>query len=183
MSNIPPGAYNSEEEKRFDLLFRSTYPRVLAYLIKASGQPEVAEDIAQNIYLQLWEKQTALPPTEKETLYYLFTIARHHFYQHTRKLLKEQQERSSFTTAHSNEVLLPTASTTTFAEKETIVTETLASMEPVKAKYFLLNKEEGLNYREIARQEGVSPKTVMRYVSSVSKILRSKLTNIFFSLF
>jgi hypothetical protein len=80
-----PGEYNKDEEKQFDLLFRSTYPRVLGYLIKVSEQPEVAEDIAQSIYLQLWENRTVLPANEKEALYYLFTIARHNFYQYTRK--------------------------------------------------------------------------------------------------
>lgn len=180
MNSISHGEYSMDEEKRFDLLFRSTYPRVLAYLTKASGQPEVAEDIAQNIYLQLWERKTTLPLKENERLYYLFSIARHNFYQHTRKLLKEQQEQSSFAAVHDRTV---EESNTVFAEKETIVSNALAGMEPVKAKYFLLNKEEGLSYRKIAEQEGVSTKTVMRYVNSVSKILRSKLTNIFFSLF
>lgn len=183
MSNVSQRVYNTDEEKRFDLLFRNTYPRVLAYLAKVSGQLEVAEDIAQNIYLQLWEKKTALPLTEKETLYYLFTIARHHFYQHTQKLLKEQQGKMSFTVVNDKKELLPVEPNSTFGEKEMMVAATLAGIEPVKTKYFLLNKEKGLSYRKIAEQEGVSAKTVMRYVNSVSKILRSKLTSLFFSLF
>lgn len=180
MMNILQRGNQKDAERQFDLLFRETYPRVLRYLEKISGQKEVAEDLAQNIYLRLWENKITLPAAEEEMFYYLFAIARNSFYQHTRNTLKEHSNLSSFTTIHFNEIAAPAERESSFAGMENLLTETLAGVEPLKTKFFLLNKEEGLTYRQIAEQEGVSVKTVMRYIGSVSKLLRSKITSFFF---
>lgn len=164
----------------FEQLFHRTYPRVLAYLVKVSGQQDLAEDLTQNIYLQLWEHQTTLPHTEQEQLYYLFTIARNSFFRYTRKSLRERQQHSSFTAIHFEEIMQPRATHLSVSEQEAIVAKTLAGMNAAKVKYFRLNRETGLSYRQIAEQEGVSTKTVERYVGNVSRTLREKMMRLLF---
>ncbi|WEK38273.1 MAG: RNA polymerase sigma factor [Candidatus Pseudobacter hemicellulosilyticus] len=164
-------------EQQFEELFRRSYPRVLAYLLKLCGQQDLAEDLAQNLFLRLWEQPASLPAAAEEANYYLFTMARHLFYQHTRRLLKEQQQLHAFAQLHQDTAARPEPITQALTEKESVVTELFNSIDPLQKKIFLLNKEDGLSYQEIARQTGVSSKTVMRYVGSVSRLLRARLSS------
>jgi RNA polymerase sigma factor (sigma-70 family) len=165
-------------EKDFEEFFKTSYPRVLAYLNKLSGQSELAGDICQDVFAGLWEKKYPLPGAEEEKLYYLLSIARNAFFQHTRKSLREQKELS--------DLLLRQASTEApvskleLSEQQGLLQETLEAAPEAKKKFFLLNREEGLTYKQIAQQEGVSEKTVERYIGHILKSLRTRLTTLFF---
>ncbi len=178
-----PEVHEKENEKQFEQLFLHTYPLVVSYLLQKCGQPEMAEDIAQNIYLELWKNQTALPDCDQEKTYYLYGIARRHFHRHLQHTLKEQTQLADFSAAsataadHLSDIFEEPGHC--FAAQEAIITGTLRDMEPVKARFFRMNKQDGLTYKQIAQQEGVSVKTVMRHVNSAAKILRSKLTSLF----
>ncbi|MFT3823354.1 MAG: sigma-70 family RNA polymerase sigma factor [Chitinophagaceae bacterium] len=183
MPKTPAGKLIHYNEKQFDQLFRMAYPRLLAYLNKVSGDATVAEDLTQTVFLQLWENRNRLPADETEALYYLFTTARHCFFHFTRKALKESAALASLHELHFTEAQEDERTNAFLQEKEALIAKTLAEIDPVKARCFILSKEEGLNYREIADREGISIKTVMRYVSSVSKILRARLTALLFLYF
>ncbi|MBN9380839.1 MAG: sigma-70 family RNA polymerase sigma factor [Chitinophagaceae bacterium] len=165
-----------EAEFQYDAFYKMSYPRLLAYLVKVSGQVEIARDICQDIYLQLWEKRDTLPAREEEQLPYLFTMARNAFYQFTRKALQEQKKFTGYTQHDPASVQGPDHSFE-LKEQANIIQKVLDTAESDRKKYFLLNREEGLTYKQIAEREGVSEKTVERYIGSILKSLRTHFSS------
>ena len=65
-------------------------------------------------------------------------------------------------------------------EQQQIIDHTINTQEEAARRFYLLNREEGLTYKEIALQEGVSEKTVERYIGRVLRTLRTRLASFFF---
>jgi RNA polymerase sigma-70 factor (ECF subfamily) len=124
-----------------------------------------------------------LPKNEKEREYYLFTVTRNSFLRYTHKIVRQQEGLSELISLQeTGQVQLPT-DTPALKEQLSIIAEVLTATDAVKKKYFLLNREEGLSYSQIAKQEGVSRKTVERHIGSVLKLLRARLTHLFWLFF
>ena len=167
----------------FEAFVKATYPRVLAYLVKLSGQRETASDICQDVYTRLWEKKISLPASSDGQLYYIFTMARNAFFQYTRQQLRQEKQLQLHYQQHTPTTIENQHNNLELAEQAKIIKETLDSSEEVRVKFFLLNREEGLTYKQIAEREGVSEKTVERYIGSVIRSLRDRLKTFLFFFF
>jgi len=64
-----------DDERRFELLFRSTRHDLLAYLLRRSTSPEDAADLLAETYAIAWRKLDAIPPGAQARLW-LFGVAR-----------------------------------------------------------------------------------------------------------
>lgn len=170
---------SSDPEMYFDILFRETYPNTVAYLEKISHNKELARDIAQEAYLKVWQKLNILPEKEDEILRYILTISRNCFLDHLKLALKEKKQQDAYAITYLNTI--PAAlNHMEVKEQQQIIDHTINTHEEAARRYYLLNREEGLTYKEIALQEGVSEKTVERYIGRVLRSLRSRLASICF---
>lgn len=167
---------SSDPEVFFDTLFKNTYPNTVAYLEKISNDKELARDLAQETYLKVWQKLSLLP---EDPLHYILIIARNCFLDHLRLALKQKKQQEAFT------VVYPTTASSTpieVKEQQQIIDHTINTQKEAARRYYLLNREYGLSYKEIARQEGVSEKTVERYIGSILRALKSRLATMIFFL-
>jgi RNA polymerase sigma factor (sigma-70 family) len=160
-------------ESHFDRLFKDTYPNTVMYLEKISNDKELARDLAQEAYLKVWQKLELLPENKEEKLRYILIIARNCFLDHLKLILKEKK-------AYSNIIQMEATATNHLEVKEQqqIIEYTINTHEESARRYYLLNREEGLTYKEIALQEGVSEKTVERYIGRVLRSLRALMATI-----
>jgi RNA polymerase sigma-70 factor (ECF subfamily) len=172
---------SSTHETYFDRLFKATYPNTLAYLEKISNNKELARDLAQETYLKVWKKLGSLPEEPAERLRYILIIARNCFLDHLKTALKEKKEQDAYATVCPETTWMPAAlNQMEVKEQEEIMHHTLHIHEAVARRYYLLNREDGLTYKEIALQEGVSVKTVERYIGRVLRSLRARLATLLF---
>jgi RNA polymerase sigma factor (sigma-70 family) len=157
----------------FDRLFKETYPNTVMYLEKICNNKELARDLAQEAYLKVWQKLELLPGNKKETLHYILIIARNCFLDHLKLELKQKNayENLHIETASTNNPL-------EVKEQQEIINSTINTHEEPARRYYLLNREHGLTYKEIAQQEGVSEKTVERYIGRVLRSLKARLATI-----
>ena len=172
-TNISPAVY-------FDRIFRETYSNTLAYLDKISNNKELAEDLAQEAYLKAWQKFSLLPKNEEEAARYILIIARNCFLDHLKATLRERKQQDAYSTTLEATHIAPAYSHIEAKEQQRIADHTISSHEASVRRIYLLNREYGLTYKQIALQEGISEKTVERYIGRVLRSLRARLATIFF---
>jgi RNA polymerase sigma-70 factor (ECF subfamily) len=72
-----PGEDWTSDAKAFDALYCENAPRLRAFLRQLVGSFQVAEDLTQEIFTQLWSQPDAFDPTRGSIRGYLFGIGRH----------------------------------------------------------------------------------------------------------
>ncbi|GAA3934678.1 sigma-70 family RNA polymerase sigma factor [Chitinophaga oryziterrae] len=168
-------AYNLHNELHFDRLFKETYPNTVMYLEKISNNKELARDLAQEAYLKVWQKLELLPESREEKLRYILIIARNCFLDHLKLVLKEKKQQDAYSIIQMETT---TPNHLEVKEQQQIIDYTINTHEEPARRFYLLNREEGLTYKEIALQEGVSEKTVERYIGRVLRSLRALMATI-----
>ena len=171
----------SDPEIYFDILFRETYPNTIAYLEKISNNKELSRDLAQEAYLKVWKKLDLLPENADEMLRYILIMSRNCFLDHLKLALKEKKQHDAYASVYLQTSSMPAAlSHIEVKEQQLIIDHTINTHEEAARRYYLLNREEGLTYKEIALQEGVSEKTVERYIGRILRSLRTRLASLYF---
>jgi DNA-directed RNA polymerase specialized sigma24 family protein len=66
----------------FKEIFDKNYDNILNYLFYLSGDTALSEDLAQDVFLQLWEKRREI--IDDTIRPYLFTIARNNYLKNIR---------------------------------------------------------------------------------------------------
>ncbi|QLF93693.1 sigma-70 family RNA polymerase sigma factor [Pseudomonas sp. ABC1] len=137
------------------------------WLYRRLGCRSQAADVAQDAFLRILRQQRregSLPPVQ-EPRAYLATIGRRLVYDHFRRQSLEQAYLDSL-------ARLPEAHAIS-AEEQLLIREALFeldalldSLKPVVREVFLLSQLEGLTYAQIAKRQGISERTVKRYMAS-----------------
>lgn len=133
--------------------YRSLYPAVFRYLNRLTGDADLAEDLAQEAFVRLLERE--LP--EDDARAWIFAVATNLARDHARtrrrrhRLLEERQVRADSPAWPDHEVER--------AERIEAVRRALAALSP-RDRQMLLMREEGFSYREIAEAVGVLPGSV-----------------------
>ena len=158
----------------FEYIFREKYEELFAYSLKITRQKEASEELVQDVFVYLWENRNVLEI--KNSLYaYLYSAVKHRSIDFLRsKYARLQNTFVSDGEIHNTDNL--TASEK-LQEKELagIISKGLEKL-PEKCKIiFLMSRESGLTYKEIANTLGVSDKTVKAQVAIALKKMRDFL--------
>jgi RNA polymerase sigma-70 factor (ECF subfamily) len=145
------------------------------YLEKISNNKELARDLAQEAFLKVWQKLALLPENREERLRYILIIARNCFLDHLKLALKEKKQQEAYSSIQIERI---TTNNLEVKEQQQIIDYTINTHEEPARRYYLLNREHGLTYKEIALQEGVSEKTVERYIGRVLRSLKALMATI-----
>lgn len=137
----------------FETQFQQLYPSLYRYLHRLTGDPDVAEDIAQETFVRLLKQ--SLP--EAEVRPWLFTVAMNLVRDGARKT--ERRNRLLQTAPMLTSPTAPTDEAVERGEQIAVVRQALAKLVP-RDQQLLLMREEGFKYEEIARVVGVAPASV-----------------------
>lgn len=140
----------------FQKIFESYYKRLWAYLFTLCKDQDLSADLAQQAFIALWENREKLD-SEKSLKSYLFAIAYNKFATHQKKIKKE----ISFLEDLKKETLFSINEEDEDFEFRVKKIKLLIESLPERCQEILkLNKIQGLKYREIAEELGISLKTV-----------------------
>ncbi|MCD7978206.1 MAG: RNA polymerase sigma-70 factor [Tannerellaceae bacterium] len=171
-------ALSHDDLQAFDRLFRNYFPKLKRFLAGFSGNETMAEDLAQDVFVKLWQNRTSLSHIRNLNAY-LYTMARNalynqlelSYYSHT----LSEEHIPEIPTLESLEELL-------FADElEEIIRHTVEHMPPQRKMIFNLSRVEGLKNEEIATRLQIGKRTVETHISAALKELRKALA--IFSLF
>ena len=160
-------------EQTFQAFFHQTHYRVVRYLNTLLADNRYTDDIAQEVYIKIWQNREQIDPAQSLEAW-LFTIVRNCAATHIHKMLAdkkrlsiiEQDFASPVTT--SNEGMLKLV----YQDGLQVYTTATQTLAPQHLRCFKLHREQGLTYRQIADMEGISVKTVDKYISIVLQHLR-----------
>jgi RNA polymerase sigma-70 factor (ECF subfamily) len=151
-------------------VFRELYKPVRNFIYFRCSDADMAEDIAQDVFLKLWETRSRI---DKRTVKaYVYTIA-HNL---TINNVKRRQLQYNFRKAPTQD--RDTDSPEKMMELDEYdqrLQKVLSSLPEGGREVFLMNRLEDLTYQEIADRLGLTVKAIEKRISKVLKILREKL--------
>ncbi|WKN42109.1 RNA polymerase sigma-70 factor [Tunicatimonas pelagia] len=155
----------------FEALFRIYYSRLYRFAYSLLRSAEDAEEILQDVFIQVWEKRQQLDP-ESSFSSYLFTCTKHKALNVIRHRVYERQYQSQ---SSANAISTDTEEQIYFQELQEATQNAVDALHPQRKRIFKMSREEGLTYREIAQALGISQKTVENHLGLALKDLRRSL--------
>jgi RNA polymerase sigma-70 factor (ECF subfamily) len=170
-------AIKEGNEKVFGLFVDAEFNNILYFVNQYLKDDMLAKDVAQETFITLWKVRQNINP-KSNLRAYTFTIARNK----ALNLLREKHITST-DTLDKNEITLYTESLSSnhvsekidALELEELLEKTYAEMSPKVRESFLLSREQGLTYQEIAKKRGLSAKAVEYHMNTALKLLRKRL--------
>lgn len=159
----------------FEQLFKSNYPKLCAYANLFLNDPDAAEDVVQEVFFKLWKNREELE-IQTTLKSYLFRAVRNG----CMNLIEHIQVRDSYKIL--NEEDLKDAESryideAIVSELEQRIRESIEKLPTERRKIFIMSRFDGLKYREIADQLGISVKTVENQMYQALKYLRDNLAD------
>ncbi|MGB3775699.1 MAG: RNA polymerase sigma-70 factor [Leeuwenhoekiella sp.] len=166
------GQLKKGEERAYMYLINQYHKKLHAYANGLINDQALAEDIVQNVFLKTWrfrKKLDAYPSVKK----FLFRSIYNEFLDTYRKnkavTLLEQKY------VESLDQILEEENEIALEKMINLIKKEVRKLPPSCKKIFILSKEEGLTYMEIAEHLNISTKTVEAQITKAFKILRTKL--------
>jgi RNA polymerase sigma-70 factor (ECF subfamily) len=158
------------DEVAFRQLFDHYSKKIYSLSMYLTRSEFLAEEITQDVFLKIWMRKEQLAGIEYFNAW-LKTIAHNVAVNHLKRLAQEKLilERIAKETQHSNN---HTENTVISLEYERILKEAIAQLSPQQQKVYLLSRQEGLKYEEIAREMQISIHTVKEYMKKALHSIR-----------
>jgi RNA polymerase sigma-70 factor (ECF subfamily) len=164
----------------FEALFRAYYEKLLRFSLGYIGSLEAAEDLVQDVFARIWEQRAGWEVRESMAAY-LYGSVRNRCLDYVRHRLVERRwaERVVATNAYSgDELQLVPESADAALEQDELDRAIRVAVQrlPERCRQtFLLSREHGLTYQEIAVVMGVSVPTVKIQIGRALRSLRTSL--------
>ncbi len=156
----------------FEAIFRQWYEPVVRSASRVLRDVEVAEELSQDVFLELWRRREALAP-DSSVAGYLMQAVRNRALNHLRHLAV--QRKSVVYVEAMSEPAEPADAQVQAGELQTALWQAIADLPPRTREVFVMSRERGLRYSEIAEELGVSVKAVEANMSRALRILRERL--------
>lgn len=162
----------SGDIKEFELLFNEYYERLCYYAFQFIKDKDKAEDIVQELFAKLWIYRQELNVTSSIHAYLYRSVRNSCLNQ-----LKHEQVKMDYLAAtfHPPKTESFISNEIDAKELSLLIQSCLTNLPPERRKIFLLSRNEGLTYQEIAAELGISLKTVESQMGKALRFLRERL--------
>ena len=160
------------DERAFDSVFRAHYPDLVRMAESVIRERALAEEIAQEVMLELWRRRESLN-VEQTFRAYLIRSTRNRALNHVRHQRVVEREAAS---AAVDPPSSPSAEEEILGDElERAVREAIDGLPDKCREIFQLSREHGLRYIEIASVLEISVKTVEKRMGQALAELRERL--------
>lgn len=171
-------------EQFVEMIFKRYYLPLRAYAFRFVNNRDEADDVVQEVFLELVQKQKSLRLNEPNIKSYLFTSVYHRSLNHLNQLEKNRTlPLSDFNESNALDTYLsplfkdqPQESLLLVDELSRAIDRCVDRFPPQCKKVFILSRSYQLKNSEIAQQLGISIKTVEKHLMKALGTLRNVLT-------
>lgn len=165
----------TDPEAFMETLFKAFYRSLGNVVFQVVYDRDVAEDLVQDVLLNVWKNRDTLHITTTYKAYLhraAMNAALRYAERQKRQVSLEQANTPDFGTDSTAEHM-------DGQEAEQAVAAALAALPPQCRAVFLLSRQEGLSYQQIADTLEVAPKTVENQMGKALRLLRQHLKGFF----
>lgn len=156
--------------------FRWMYRPLCLYALNITESYEDSEDIVQQIFVELLEKAVAGSLEVGDMKGYLYTVVRNRAVKYAKKNQGKVSVESAMYLTDENALSIS-------VEEEALVWDWIDALPTERRNIFLMAKQQGMKYKEIAIQLDISVKTVEGQMGKALKALRDKAIKIYLFFF
>jgi RNA polymerase sigma-70 factor (family 1) len=156
-------------DTQFKPVFDYYFPRLFRYTSRFVTDAPMSEELTMNVLFKVWQQKSRMAGLADFNSY-LFTMMRNEVISMTRKKRMITEELTT-----ENEYPAITTDMISYRELLQRYRQCLDKLPPRRRAAFVLNREKGLSYAEIASVLNVSIFTVQNHIASSLKSLRTEL--------
>jgi|SRR6185503_1553426 len=162
----------SGDESAFDAAFREWYPVLVRVASALLQEVDAAEEVAQEVMLELWRRRHAIS-ADVSLRAYLLRAVRNRALNQLRHLRVRRESESEVEATY--DAPLSADQPLVAGELSEAVQRAVRELPPRCREVFELSRVHGLKYAEIADSLGISQKTVEAQMGKALRIMRERL--------
>lgn len=174
-----PSRIAAGDTTAFEAVFEAYYEPLRRFAQRLLDSREEAEDTVHDVFLRIWDRRAELAAVD-DIGSYLYTSTRHTAINRLRRRRVEAQSRERLTlAAEREEAGLPAEAEQLLADRElaAALQQAIDALPPRQREVILLRWRQH-SYDEIAKQLGISPKTVAAHLARALEHLRTTLPHL-----
>ena len=167
----------SNPQRYFSTQFHNYYRPLCLFALRLLDNADEAEDVVQDTFAALWEK--------RDTLHKIVSIKSYLYTAVRNNCLMKLRSKKEFDSVEELQLMdeYTPEEVIARAELEAKLWKMIDDLPERQREIFLMAKRDGMAYREIAEETGLSVKTVENHVTRALKFLRQKDPNTFLFFF
>ena len=160
----------------FEKLFKKLYPRLKDFATRLVRDPDIAEDIVQEVFIKVWEKRKQIIAINIEAFF--FSVLRNQCISHIKHIQLIENVKSRVNMLRETEELYRIDfvgdEPYILIEKEIVreIQLTISKLPDKCREVFIMSRIDGLKNREIAEKLCINIKNVERHISRALKTFR-----------
>lgn len=160
----------------FDKVYELFSHKLFSFVFRILKDEAEADDVVQEVFVKIWESREKLDDY-KLLNSYIFTIAYNNSIDLIRKKINNSKYLEHLKISATINFIPATVSQIEYNELVHEVEKLVANLPERQKQVYLLHREEGLTYPEIAERLGISKNTVENHMVKALKYLRHNLDN------
>ena len=152
----------ADDEKAFKTIFERYWPQVYGTTVRLTKNSGQACDLAQDIFVKLWENRSKLEHIANPSSY-LFILSRNLVMDHLRKKVFESSN-IEFLYDYFQKTDTSPSERAEYRELEGLLERAVNTLSGKVKDVFLLSRKEGLTHEQIAQRLGISIVSSKTYV-------------------
>lgn len=163
----------ASDKAAFEILFRTYYSYLCNFAYTFLKDRDNSEEVVQDMFVAFWNKRDQIIIKSSSKSYLTQTIRNRCLNE-----LKHQKVKNAYQ-SHQMTTGTDISEGSSLLEQEELalkIQEAINSLPGQQQRVFLLSREEGKKYKEIAEELGISVKTVENHMGKALELMRNQLS-------
>lgn len=167
------GRLQQGEADALSFFFRLHYPALSLYSYRLTGEEGIAEEIAQDAFVKLWQRREQFPHPGAIKAF-LFTVTKNASLNRQRDRRRQARYMNEYP-LHCEAVTEPCDTEQALSEIHAAVHQAIQQLPPKCREVFRLHYLQGMDYEQIAKELKVSISTVRNQKARALALLRKQM--------